>query len=239
MGKTIFITGGSGYIGRTLIALALTRGYTVTALSRSPSSDNLLASLGATPIRGDLTTLSILTSSAAVSDVVISIADALASDFSLPRSERFRINDAANAALAQGLAGTGKPLVLTGGSLYAAALPDHVFTDETSPGWPEGHWAAFDLGGVKQRWLDMGVRVCQMRLAPYVYGRGGSGVGLFMKMWAQAGQGMVVDGGAMWTTTVHVDDAVELYLLVAEKGRAGQRCECACLYVKMATNVVR
>lgn len=227
MGKTIFITGGSGYIGRTLIALALTRGYSVTALSRTPASDTLLSSLGATPIRGDLSTLSVLSSSAAAADIVISIADALASDYSLPRSERFRINDAANNALAEGLQGTGKALVLTGGSLHAAALPDHELTDETSPGWPEGHWAAFDLGGVQQRWLDLGVRVCQVRLAPYVYGRGGSGVGLFMKMWAQAGEGMVVDGGAMYTTTVHVDDAVELYLLVAEKGRAGQSCECA------------
>jgi nucleoside-diphosphate-sugar epimerase len=237
MGKTIFITGGSGYIGRTLIALALSQGYTVTALSRSPSSDTLLTSLGAAPIRGDLTTLSILTSSAAASDIVISIADALASDHSLPQTERFRINDAANNALAAGLTGTGKPLITTGGSLHAAALPDHSLTDETSPGWPEGHWAAFDLGGVQRRWLDMGVRVCQVRLAPYVYGRGGSGVGLFMKMWAQAGQGMVIDGGAMWTTTVHVDDAVRLYLLVAEKGRAGESCKCACVCVGIKANI--
>ncbi|KAF3036854.1 hypothetical protein E8E12_008093 [Didymella heteroderae] len=222
MGKAIFITGGSGYIGRTLIALALSRGYTVTALSRTPSSDTTLSSLGARPIRGDLSTLSILTERAAQADIVISIADALASDHSMSRTERFRINDAANNALAEGLKGTGKALVLTGGSLHAAALPNHELTDESSPGWPEGHWAAFNLGGIQQRWLDMGVRVCQVRLAPYVYGRGGSGVGLFMKMWAQAGQGMVVDGGAMCTTTVHVDDAVRLYLLVAEKGRKGE-----------------
>jgi nucleoside-diphosphate-sugar epimerase len=225
MGKTIFLTGGSGYIGRTLIALAISRGYTVHVLSRSPASDTILLSLGATPIRGDLTSLATLTSSAAASDIVISIADSLSSDYSLPRAERFRINNAANNALFEGLTGTGKVLVTTGGSLSAAALPSHEPTDESSPGWPEGHWAAFNLGGIQQEWLDSGVRVCQVRLAPYVYGRGGRGVGLFMKIWAGAGQGMVVDGGAMWTTTVHVDDAVELYLLVAEKGRAGESCE--------------
>jgi nucleoside-diphosphate-sugar epimerase len=225
MSKSIFITGGSGYIGRTLIVHALTHGYTVTALSRTPHSDTTLSSLGATPVRGDLSTLSVLTAQAARADIVISIADAIAGDYSMSTTERFRINDAANNALAEGMQGTGKALVLTGGSLHAAALPDHELTDEASPGWPEGHWAAFNLGGIQRKWLDMRVRVCQVRLAPYVYGRGGSGVGLFMKMWAQAGQGMVVDGGAMCTTTVHVDDAVGLYLLVAERGRAGESCE--------------
>ena len=225
MGKIIFITGGSGYIGRTLIVLAISRGYTVHALSRTPASDDTLLALGATPIRGDMTTLPVLTARAALADIVISIADSLSSDYSLPRTERFRINNEANNALVEGLAGTEKVLVTTGGSLHAAALPSHDLTDESSPGWPEGHWAAFNLGGIQQSWLDSGIRVCQVRLAPYVYGRGGSGVGLFMKMWAGAGRGMVVDGGAMWTMTVHVDDAVELYLLVAEKGRAGESCE--------------
>ncbi|KAF3051172.1 hypothetical protein E8E11_010813 [Didymella keratinophila] len=145
MDKTIFITGGSGYVGRTLIALALSRGYTVHALSRSPRSDTILLSLGATPIRGDLTSLPTLTTSASQADIVISIADSLSSDYSLPRSERFRINNAANNALAEGLAGTGKALVTTGGSLHAAALPNHEMTDESSPGWAEGHWAAFNL----------------------------------------------------------------------------------------------
>lgn len=225
MGRSLFVTGGSGYIGRTLIAHALDNGHTVTALSRTPTSDTVLSFLGATPVRGSLTTLSILTAQAAHADVVVSIADSISSDFSISTSERFRINDAANDALAEGLRGTGKALVLTGGSLRAAALPDGGLTDESSPGWPEGHWAAFDLGGIQQRWINMGVRVCQVRLAPYVYGRGGSGVGLFMKMWAKGGAGMTVDGGEKRTTTVHVDDAVALYLLVAEKGRAGESCE--------------
>lgn len=225
MGKTIFMTGGSGYIGSTLITAALSHGYTITALSRTPASDSTLLSLGATPIRGSLTTLPILTAQAALADIVISIADSIASDYSISKAERFRINNAANDALAEGLKGSGKPLILTGGSLHAAADPEGGETDETSPGWPEGHWAAFDLGGIQQRYIDMGVRVCQVRLAPYVYGRGGSGIGLFMKMWAKAGQGMVVDGGGKYTTMVQVDDAVGLYLLVAEKGRAGEACE--------------
>jgi hypothetical protein len=46
-----------------------------------------------------------------------------------------------------------------------------------------------------------------------------------MGMWSKQGEGMVIDGGGMRTTAVSVDDACRLYLLVAEKGRAGEICE--------------
>ncbi|KZM22238.1 uncharacterized protein EKO05_0011346 [Ascochyta rabiei] len=222
MSQSLFITGGSGYIGSTLISHAAASGYTITALSRTPESDAKLSSLGAVPIRGDLSTLDVLTREASRADVVISIADSLASDYSISKEERFRVNDAANDALAQGLEGSGKPLLLTGGSLSAAADPEGRETDETSPKWPVDHWLHLDREEPTKRYVGMGVRVCHIRLAPYVYGRGGSGVKLFMGMWNQAGAGMKVDGGAKRTTAVHVDDAVRLYLLVAEKGGAGE-----------------
>ncbi|KAJ4346039.1 hypothetical protein N0V95_005772 [Ascochyta clinopodiicola] len=222
MSKSLFITGGSGYIGSTLISHAATSGYTITALSRTPASDAKLSSLGAVPIRGDLGTLDVLTREASRADVVVSIADSIASDFSISKEERFRINDAANDALAQGLKGSDKPLLLTGGSLSAAEDPEGKETDEASPKWPVDHWLHLDREGPTKRYVDAGVRVCHIRLAPYVYGRGGSGVKLFMGMWSQASAGMKVDGGAKYTTGVHVDDAARLYLLVAEKGQAGE-----------------
>jgi nucleoside-diphosphate-sugar epimerase len=59
--KTLFITGGSGYIGSQVISTFLSAGYTVTALARSDESAAHLRSLGATPVSGDLKTLSVLT----------------------------------------------------------------------------------------------------------------------------------------------------------------------------------
>ncbi|KAF2995522.1 hypothetical protein E8E13_001877 [Curvularia kusanoi] len=226
MPPKLFLTGGSGYIGSTLIPLFLSHSYTITALSRTPSSDSKLLSLGATPIRGSLTSLSVLSSCARDADIVISIADAKSGDLALDNEERMRINEAANDALAEGLA-AGKTdgeraLVLTSGTLVAASDPEGKETDETSPGWPEGHWAAFELGRMKKEYLEAGIRVCQVRLAPWVYGRGGSGVGLFMGIWKSEGEGMVVQGGEVGTTAVHVDDVVELYLRVTERGRTGE-----------------
>ncbi|KAF2684706.1 putative NAD dependent epimerase/dehydratase [Lentithecium fluviatile CBS 122367] len=215
--KTLFITGGSGYIGTTVIQTFLAAGYTIRALSRSDDSDTHLRSLGVTPVRGDLKSLNLLTQEASTASVVVNIADSIAREFGkiLPK-ERFRINNAAIAALAVGMKGSGNPLILTSGSLYAKPHPQGEETDEESPGWHEGHPFSNSHELVNLKYKDDRVRVCIMRLAPYVYGRGGSGVRLFMENFAKAGRGMYVDDGSAHITTVHVEDAARLYLLLAE-----------------------
>lgn len=49
-----FLTGGSGYVGRNLLRMLTARGTTVRALARSSRSAEVVADLGATPVRGDL-----------------------------------------------------------------------------------------------------------------------------------------------------------------------------------------
>lgn len=229
--QTIFITGASGYIGSLVAKHAISRGYTVRALSRTSSSDTKLSSLGAVPIRGDLTSHSLLTHEASSADMVLSLADSLAGSYGkITQEERFKVNNAAISALAKGLEGSGKALVVTSGSLYSAADPQGKETDEASPGWPGGyfgtdaHGTALGEGSehVALAAKEKGVRVCVVRLAPWVYGRGGSGVKLFMQGGVAAGEMIYVGDGAARTTTVHVDDAARLFLLVAEKGRAGE-----------------
>jgi nucleoside-diphosphate-sugar epimerase len=67
-----------------------------------------------------------------------------------------------------------------------------------------------------------GIRVSTIRLAPYVYGRGGSGVRLFMTMAANGGEVVYVGDGQTRTTTVHVDDAARLYFLAAKNAKASE-----------------
>lgn len=72
---TNFITGASGYTSSVLTEFEV--GHTVHALSRTPQSDAHLSSLGATPIRGTLTTHDVLTREAARADITINIADSI------------------------------------------------------------------------------------------------------------------------------------------------------------------
>lgn len=66
------------------------------------------------------------------------------------------------------------------------------------------------------------MRVSAIRLPPYVYGRGGSVfVPILMQKAAQAGESIYVDDGHLHTSSVHVDDAAELYLLAAKQAKPG------------------
>src|SRR5690625_1294981 len=53
-GKTVFITGGSGYVGRNLIRTLIREGANVRALARSQESADIVRALGAQPISGDI-----------------------------------------------------------------------------------------------------------------------------------------------------------------------------------------
>ena len=50
----IFITGGSGFVGRAAITRLVAAGHGVRAMSRTPGSDAAIRDLGAEPVRCDL-----------------------------------------------------------------------------------------------------------------------------------------------------------------------------------------
>ncbi|RAK85413.1 NAD(P)-binding protein [Aspergillus costaricaensis CBS 115574] len=207
----IFLTGGSGYLGQAITTHALSKNYTIHSLSRSPESDAKITSLGAIPIRGDLTTLSVLLEQSQKADIVIHLADPMAGNYSLPYEERIRIDDEAVTAIAEGLAGSDKPLVVTSGSLEGKALNERIVSERKNLRWVR----------------EKGVKVIVIRLPPFVYGRGGSGVGLFMGMFWNGGDGgkkevkVIREAEGVVTSAVHVEDAAELYLLAAERAGAG------------------
>jgi len=50
---TLFLTGGTGFIGRSVVTEALGSGFEIRALARSESAASSLSALGAEPVRGD------------------------------------------------------------------------------------------------------------------------------------------------------------------------------------------
>ncbi|KAI1771511.1 putative NAD dependent epimerase/dehydratase [Hypoxylon cercidicola] len=221
--QRIFMTGASGYVGSVITEFAVAEGYEVYGLSRSETSDEKLRKLGAVPVRGDLSSLDVLRREAAAADVVIHLADPFTYDLSKGYDPVIKAQAAVADAFADSLKGTDKVLLTTGGALMAASDPNGGETDETTPApeeeiIPRGQVEKYDLS-----LAERGVRVATIRLAPFVYGRGGSAIRMLMKLGAQNGYVLCVDEGKAHTMTVHVDDAARLYLLAAKKARAGEK----------------
>ncbi|KAI1385376.1 putative NAD dependent epimerase/dehydratase [Hypoxylon trugodes] len=219
--ERIFMTGASGYIGSRITEFAIAQGYEVYGLSRSEASDEILKKLGAVPVRGDLTTLDVIRRESAAADIVMHLADPFRGKQGVDYQEVIDDQKAISDAIADGIQGTNKPLVMTSGTLMAEADPNGGITDETAP-YPENPVVRrhiveqYDLSLAKK-----GIRVSTIRLSPYVYGRGGSGLFHFLHIAAKNSQVLAVNEGKQHTSAVHVDDAARLYILAAQKAKAG------------------
>ena len=215
----VFITGGTGLIGSTVVAELLGNGHTVLALARSGSSAAALQSAGAEPLRGNLADLPALRAGAAKADGVVHLA--FANDFSSPAALEDGIAEesAALAALGGELTGSGRPLVTVSGTPYVpgrlSTEADPVRTDGPVGGRGRSVMAVLDLA-------TRGVRSTAVRLPRTVHNQGTGGfAGLLTDIARRTGvSGYPGDGTQRWPA-VHALDAAVLFRLVLENAPAG------------------
>ena len=195
----IFLTGGSGYIGRATIAEAVRRGHVVEALARSEESAQAVADAGAIVVRGSLTDLEALNHAAARAEAVIHLAQASSAAMDLAAAE----------AMQDGVgAGT---YVHTGGS-WVYGSTDRV-QDETAPWNPPSvvAWRKSVEDAVLARVAD-GARpvIVQPGL---LYGGDNRLIDHFFITPGKLNGAVpyIGDGANRWAL-VHVDDVVTLYL---------------------------
>ncbi|KFA68157.1 hypothetical protein S40285_09687 [Stachybotrys chlorohalonatus IBT 40285] len=110
----IFITGASGNIGKAVTKELLGAGHTILALARSDEAAKKLVALGAEVQKGSLHDLDVLKKAASASDGVIHLG--FIHDFS-NWVECCQTDRVAIQAMADGLAGTNRPLIMTSGTL--------------------------------------------------------------------------------------------------------------------------
>jgi nucleoside-diphosphate-sugar epimerase len=169
----VFVTGASGWIGSATVDELLEAGHDVVGLARSDESAASIDARGAAVLRGDLDELGSLRRGAAQAEAVIHLASK--HDWGNP-AESDRAERAAVQALAEALAGTGRPLVVANGlsGLGRAAL-------ESDPSPEVGPDAS--RGGSENLALDYvsrGVRTIITRFAPSVHGAGDWGFVSFL-----------------------------------------------------------
>ena len=215
----VFVTGATGFIGSFLVPELINAGHHVVALSRSDASAQALTRAGAEVFRGDLSELDRLQTAAEAADGVIHAAFQF--DFSnlKQNSEKDR---KVIGALGEVLAGSDRPLIITSGTDLSRSktggpvveTDDHITSAELSRAASEE--AADAL-------IAKGGRVIVMRL-PQVHDTRKQGrVTNYIQAARQQGRVAYVGEGKNRWPAVHVCDAVRLYRLVLEKGRAGAR----------------
>ncbi|MFE4495372.1 NAD-dependent epimerase/dehydratase family protein [Streptomyces niveus] len=199
----VFITGGSGYIGRPTIQALIRHGIEVTALARSEHSARILADLGATPVAGALDDTDVLGEAARRADGVIH----LGVDYAEGTAE---VDRAAAQALQEGV-GSG-PYVHTGGA-WVYGDTDGV-VDEDAPQSPP-RITAWRLENEKRVLARVAIGDRPIVVMPgLVYGHsGGLTQSYFVEPGRAAGAVPCIGDGANRWALVHVDDLAELYVL--------------------------
>ncbi|MEV5177509.1 NAD-dependent epimerase/dehydratase family protein [Streptomyces flaveolus] len=203
----VFLTGGSGYIGRATISALVKHGHTVEALARNERSAEAVRSVGATPVQGGLGDLGVLNAAAAGAEAVIHLAQA----------ETGEEDFAAATAMQDGI-GSGA-YVHTGGTWVYGDTNGVV--DETAPQNPPAlvAWRKPVEDAVLARAAQGGRPVLvqpgllyggENRLIDIFYTQPGKEAGVIP---------YIGDGSAHWAL-VHIDDIAELYV-AALKAKPG------------------
>jgi nucleoside-diphosphate-sugar epimerase len=212
----IFVTGASGWIGSALVPELVGAGHHVVGLARSDASATAVADRGGEVLRGDLDDIDVLRAGALDSDGVIHLA------FVVPSVSESAIRTDARAieTFAAALQDSGRPLVISGGTLVTPGRPS-TERDELIATGPIA--ARITNMQAALATADRGVRSCLVMLPRSVHGKGdrhGFIPQLIDMARSKGVSGYIGDGASRWPG-VHVKDAALLYRLAVEQAPAG------------------
>jgi nucleoside-diphosphate-sugar epimerase len=215
----IFITGAAGYIGGSIAEKLIVSGHEVTGLARSEEQVPPLKTRGIAPVVGTLDDPEILSKAAQAADAVINAASA----------------DHAGSVitLVTALERSGKLLIHTTGSSIVAdhadgeysssvALTDDSYFEPVPFRRPRVDMNRY----VRQAAIEKGIRsivICPAMI--YGTGRGSQPnsdqIPKLIELSRHVGAGVYFGKGLNRYSNVHIDDLVDLYLIVMEKAPGG------------------
>lgn len=220
---SIFITGGSGYVGRNLIRYFVDKGIPVTALARSARSERVVAELGATPFSGDLLSADLTSGMEGCEVLIHAAAD---TDHGPGTESQQRVNEEGTKAIfkAARAAGIQRAIFLSTESVLADGRP-LINVDERHPlpRRPAGSYsrskAAAESCALSYNGGGMEVIAVRPR---FVWGRDDTTALPSLLGAVQSGQFAWISGGDYLTTTIHIANLCHGIDLAIARGKGGE-----------------
>jgi nucleoside-diphosphate-sugar epimerase len=213
----ILVTGATGYVGRQVARKLAERGEAVTGLVRNAERAATLPP-GVTPLVSDLADATRTAELAEGFDAVLHTGFAA---HGREWSAAVEVERQTIAAMVEALAGRDRTLVVSNGTLFLGDSGSGRL-DESTPVAAD-HPTAVRASATAQATGAAGLRGMEVRLASFVYGRGGS---VFLPILVEAarrtGRSVYVGEGETTTSAVHVDAAADGYLDALDRGEAGR-----------------
>lgn len=222
--ESVFVTGGSGFIGSRLIRRLVDDGRRVRALARSDGAADKVAAAGAEPVRGDLSDAAALRAGAEGCGLAFHAAAAVLEWGPREAFVHANVDGTRHALEACREAGVAR-FVHVGTEAATMAGQPLVNIDETAPLRPDSKADYCATKAMAEQAVRAANRegfatvVVRPRL---VWGPGDTTILPGVVEAVRAGRFRWIGGGRHLTSTTHVDNVVEGLVLGAERGRPGE-----------------
>lgn len=223
---TVLVTGGSGFVGGTMIGHLRAQGWRVRALARSLQAQRRVAALGAEAVSGDLEDPSALRQALAGCDAVVHVAAVFKLWGSPQEFERGNVQGTRNLLGAASATPTVRRFVQVGAAAVVMGdVAPMLRATETLPR-QERRWAPYSASKARAeaevlaanapgRFETMVIR------PPMIWGRGMPTLD-HMVANVRAGQFRWVGDGTQAMSTAHVDNVCHAVSLALERGAGGE-----------------
>ncbi len=219
-GKTAFVTGGGGRLGRSLINALQREGYSVKALS---SDKNFMHKMprGVVPYVGDITDKKLLLSASKGADVVYHLA-AIVSEYKAKTNELIRVNVQGTANVLEACRTNGVAHLVYASSVDVYGSNRDELLNEESATKPNDKYGYSKTLAEKEviSYADK-LDYTIFRMAA-IYGREFAAPYFKMFRAVREGKAYIIGEGDNNLAIVHIDDVVNAYLLAESQRRSNK-----------------
>ncbi|HWO11736.1 MAG TPA: NAD-dependent epimerase/dehydratase family protein [Polyangiaceae bacterium] len=221
--RSIFITGGSGFVGQQTIQELSRRGHRVRALARSEQAAARIAAAGAEPVPGDLTSVDDLTRNMRGSEAVIHAAAKVEQWGAYDDFYAVNVAGTENVLTAARRAGVKRFVHIGTEAGLVGAQPLRMATEEfAAPQRSVGLYPATKRLAEERVLAANCSELETVVVRPrFIWGRGDTSLLPQLVHAVKQGRFMWIAGGRYLTSTCHVENVVEGIGLALEGGRGG------------------